>query len=82
MTQPVPAEVSDKWNFNDRFAWNYHMLTAPFEKREEGPIKSHWILPLVHGHVDQASEPCVVSRFRVPCLMLQQSLLYLAGSYL
>lgn len=32
------------------------MLTSPFEKREEGPIKSHWVLPLVHGHVDQASE--------------------------
>lgn len=30
------------------------MLTAPFIDREEGRIKSHWILPLVHGHVDQA----------------------------
>lgn len=56
LTSPPPPDTSDGWNFNDRFAWNYHMLTAPFIGREEGRIKSHWILPLVHGHVDQASQ--------------------------
>ena len=49
------AKSENGWSFNDRFAWNYHLLTAPFANREHGPIKSHWILPLVHGHVDQAS---------------------------
>lgn len=40
-------------SFNDRFAWNFHMITAPFGEGE--PIRTHWLLPLVHGHVDQAS---------------------------
>jgi len=48
------------WPFNDRFAWNFHLLSAPFEKyvQKHGrlPLKPHWLLPLVHGHVDQASQ--------------------------
>ncbi|KAE9404895.1 hypothetical protein BT96DRAFT_916565 [Gymnopus androsaceus JB14] len=44
--------VHGNWNFNDRFAWNFHMITAPFGEGE--PIRTHWLLPLVHGHVDQA----------------------------
>lgn len=51
MTRPSSRDGS----YNDRFAWNYRMLTEPFDEREEGPINSHWMLPLVHGHVDQAS---------------------------
>jgi len=32
------------------------MMNAPWEKFEEGsPLKYYWLLPLVHGHVDQAS---------------------------
>lgn len=44
------------WPINDRFAWNFHMLTAPFVECESPPLKHYWLLPLVHGHVDQASE--------------------------
>lgn len=48
--------------FNDRFAWNYHMMTRAFqntsmsnsEKQQDAHLKSQWIIPLVHGHVDQA----------------------------
>jgi phosphatidylinositol 3,5-bisphosphate 5-phosphatase len=51
---------SKLWPFNDRFAWNFHLLSAPFEKYVEKhgrlPLKPHWLLPLVHGHVDQASK--------------------------
>ncbi|KAG8918396.1 phosphatidylinositol-3,5-bisphosphate 5-phosphatase [Tulasnella sp. 418] len=47
------------WCFNDRYAWNHHMLSAAFSKRgqtddETASLKSHWVLPLVYGHIDQA----------------------------
>ena len=41
--------------FNDRFAWNYHMMAAPFADKEAPKRPFRWLLPLVHGHVDQAS---------------------------
>ncbi|KAJ3865788.1 polyphosphoinositide phosphatase [Lentinula novae-zelandiae] len=44
--------VHGNWSFNDRFAWNFHMITAPFRDIEAS--RTHWLLPLVHGHVDQA----------------------------
>jgi len=47
--------VNNKWAFNDRFAWNYHMLVSPFGNGM-GPNRPHWLLPLMHGHVDQASK--------------------------
>ncbi|KAI0340121.1 hypothetical protein BDW22DRAFT_1379536 [Trametopsis cervina] len=46
--------------FNDRFAWNHHMMTQPFpslfRERPRGSesTKFQWLVPLVHGHVDQA----------------------------
>jgi hypothetical protein len=54
----------DGWNFNDRYAWNLHMLQPAFGRKtddaEQGGqrVKSRWVLPLVYGHVDQAS--CVL----------------------
>ena len=42
--------------FNNRFAWNHHMLTAPFDDGKFPASKAHWLIPLIHGHVDQASE--------------------------
>jgi phosphatidylinositol 3,5-bisphosphate 5-phosphatase len=42
--------------FNDRYAWNFHMITAAFGHKESSPAKTYWILPMIHGHVDQASE--------------------------
>lgn len=43
-----------RWMFNDRFAWNHHMLTAPFRDGRPPSVKAYWLLPLIHGHVDQA----------------------------
>ncbi len=43
--------------YNDRFAWNHHMLSE-FVRLEDGEMRknfSHWVIPLMHGHVDQAS---------------------------
>jgi len=53
--RPAAHGSSPRWTFHDRFAWNHHMLEEAFGKRAEGIAKSHWVLPLVHGHVDQAS---------------------------
>nr|VWO97167.1 Serine/threonine-protein kinase PknH (EC [Ganoderma boninense] len=46
---------SRRWALNDRYAWNHHLLTAAFEQGSSPSSKSHWLVPLVHGHVDQAS---------------------------
>ncbi|KAH8822765.1 polyphosphoinositide phosphatase [Flagelloscypha sp. PMI_526] len=46
--------VSDTWSFNDRYAWNFNLMTSPFSNAEAPPIRPSWLLPLVHGHVDQA----------------------------
>lgn len=54
LTGTVRAGEHD-WPINDRFAWNFHMLTAPFKDHDLPPLKHYWLLPLVHGHVDQAS---------------------------
>jgi hypothetical protein len=43
------------WPFTSRFAWNYHLFSAAFENPESDAPKAHWVLPLIHGHVDQAS---------------------------
>ena len=52
--------LNHPWPFSDRFAWNLHMMSAACQsKGEDGKqhvIKPHWFLPLVHGHVDQASK--------------------------
>ena len=50
---------------NDRFAWNHHLLTAAFGGSSPPSSRSHWLVPLIHGHVDQASkwEPlCVLNK--------------------
>lgn len=51
------VDVKSAWGFNDRFMWNHFLLRpAFFEKIKEKKDASCWILPLVHGFVDQASE--------------------------
>ncbi|PBK87930.1 hypothetical protein ARMGADRAFT_997455 [Armillaria gallica] len=45
--------VHGKWAFNDRYAWNFNMIATPFE-HSDGLASPHWLLPLLHGHVDQA----------------------------
>ena len=49
------------WPFTNRFAWNFHLFAAAFENPERDAPKARWVLPLIHGHVDQAS-----SQFFVP----------------
>lgn len=41
------------WGYNDKFVWNHYLLRSAFGNLKE---KSNWVLPLVHGFVDQASE--------------------------
>ncbi|KAJ3503585.1 hypothetical protein NLJ89_g8366 [Agrocybe chaxingu] len=53
LTGPVRVGAND-WPINDRFAWNFNMLTSPFADCDVPPLKHYWLLPLVHGHVDQA----------------------------
>lgn len=47
------ADQRRKWN--TRFMWNYYLL-APAFNLEEPRGRSRWVLPLIHGFVDQASE--------------------------
>jgi hypothetical protein len=61
--QRKPDSVGGRptWTFNDRYAWNQRMMVDGFGDRDEngkltGVVKSHWAIPLMHGHVDQASE--------------------------
>lgn len=48
----VPAN-DRQWN--TRFMWNHHLLSPAFEL-EEPKGRSRWVLPLIHGFVDQASK--------------------------
>ncbi|KAF8950040.1 SacI homology domain-containing protein [Flammula alnicola] len=50
LTGPVRSGENN-WPINDRFAWNFNMLTAPFAGCDVPPLKHYWLLPLVHGHV-------------------------------
>lgn len=53
------ADIKSAWGFNDRFMWNHFLLRpAFFAKIKEKKEANCWILPLVHGFVDQASKPC------------------------
>ncbi|KZS95396.1 hypothetical protein SISNIDRAFT_408696 [Sistotremastrum niveocremeum HHB9708] len=45
---------ADGCAFNDRFAWNYHMLTEHFRSKSHEGLHYHWVVPMIHGHVDQA----------------------------
>jgi hypothetical protein len=40
--------------WNTRFMWNYRLLKPAFTL-EEPKGRSKWVLPLIHGFVDQAS---------------------------
>ncbi|TFK37658.1 SacI homology domain-containing protein [Crucibulum laeve] len=72
--------VQGNWPFNDRFAWNFHMLTAGFGK-DNPPLKPSWIIPLVHGHVDQA-KLTVLGRVIFITLIARRSRHYAGARYL
>lgn len=65
-----------KWPFNDRYVWNFHMIAAPLKDSPTTGINRPWLLPLIHGHVDQASE-CIGHLRFLRCSVCYQNLLYL-----
>ncbi|KAJ8087063.1 phosphatidylinositol-3,5-bisphosphate 5-phosphatase [Marasmius tenuissimus] len=71
--------VHGKWPFNERYAWNFHMLTAPFG--EESNIRTQWMFPLVHGHVDQA-KLTVLGRVIFVTLIARRSRHFAGARYL
>ncbi|KAJ7349074.1 polyphosphoinositide phosphatase [Mycena albidolilacea] len=73
--------VQGDWPFNDRFAWNFHMMTAAFGNEEHPQLKPYWILPLVHGHVDQA-KLTVLGRVIYVTLIARRSRHYAGARYL
>ncbi|RDB21467.1 Polyphosphoinositide phosphatase [Hypsizygus marmoreus] len=73
--------VDGKWPFSDRYAWNFHLLTGPFENQERFPLKAHWLLPLVHGHVDQA-KLTVLGRVIFVTLIARRSRHFAGARYL
>ncbi|KAF8525617.1 SacI homology domain-containing protein [Hysterangium stoloniferum] len=79
--QPEIPSTSSRWSFNDRFAWNHHMLEEAFGKRADGVAKSHWVLPLVHGHVDQA-KLTVLGRVVFVTLIARRSRHFAGARYL
>ncbi|KAF8584424.1 hypothetical protein K439DRAFT_1646939 [Ramaria rubella] len=82
LTRRTESSVtSERWTFNDRFAWNHHMLEEAFGKRAEGVAKSHWVLPLVHGHVDQA-KLTVLGRVVYVTLIARRSRHFAGARYL
>jgi len=42
--------------------WNHHLLKPAFEL-EEPKGRSRWVLPLIHGFVDQASMSFLLEGF-------------------
>ncbi|KAJ7595479.1 polyphosphoinositide phosphatase [Mycena floridula] len=78
--------VHDKYPFNDRFAWNFHMLAEMFDREEDeeeehGHTKPHWLLPLMHGHVDQ-SKLRVLGRVLFVTLIARRSRHFAGARYL
>ncbi|KAG8902243.1 phosphatidylinositol-3,5-bisphosphate 5-phosphatase [Tulasnella sp. 403] len=78
--------TSDIFCFNDRYAWNHHMLESAFGDRsqkddETTSIKSHWVLPLVYGHIDQA-KLSVLGRVVYVTLIARRSRHFAGARYL
>ncbi|KAG6335053.1 hypothetical protein ID866_4031 [Astraeus odoratus] len=60
LAKPNRFEKS-RWWFNDRYVWNFYMLSVAFE--DEAPKGGQaWLIPLIHGHVDQAKGKKMVYR--------------------
>lgn len=43
--------------FNNRYVWNCYMLSHTFKETASRGVHA-WLIPLIHGHVDQASGCC------------------------
>ncbi|KAF9511296.1 hypothetical protein BS47DRAFT_1395206 [Hydnum rufescens UP504] len=80
---PVPSDQSTRsepWRFNDRYAWNHHMLVDAFGQNGDA-TKSHWVLPLIYGHVDQA-KLTVLGRVIFVTLIARRSRHFAGARYL
>ncbi|CAL1708203.1 unnamed protein product [Somion occarium] len=77
LTCPIPSSRM----FNDRFAWNHHLMTTPFADKEGPPLKACWLLPLIHGHVDQA-KLTVLGRIVFVTLIARRSRHHAGARYL
>ncbi|KAG2005981.1 polyphosphoinositide phosphatase [Coprinopsis cinerea AmutBmut pab1-1] len=69
------------YSFNDRFAWNFHMMSAAFTSTEKPAPKQHWLVPLIHGHVDQA-KLTVLGRVVFVTLIARRSRHFAGARYL
>lgn len=69
------------WPFTNRFAWNFHLFAAAFENPESDAPKARWVLPLIHGHVDQA-KLTVLGRVIYVTLIARRSRHYAGARYL
>ncbi|KAG6853214.1 hypothetical protein C0991_006117 [Blastosporella zonata] len=67
--------------FNDRYAWNYHLLASPFQDQDTPCLSAPWLLPLVHGHVDQA-KLTVLGRVVFVTLIARRSRHFAGARYL
>ncbi|KAG1761875.1 SacI homology domain-containing protein [Suillus occidentalis] len=70
-----------KWPFNDRYVWNFHMIAAPLKDSPTTGINRPWLLPLIHGHVDQA-KLTVLGRVVFVTLIARRSRHYAGARYL
>ncbi|CAK5279425.1 unnamed protein product [Mycena citricolor] len=73
--------ANGKFTFNDRFAWNFHLMTAAFGEEDRPHLKSYWMLPMVHGHVDQA-KLTVLGRVIFVTLIARRSRHFAGARYL
>ncbi|KAG9014934.1 phosphatidylinositol-3,5-bisphosphate 5-phosphatase [Tulasnella sp. 427] len=81
-----PDRSSDVCCFNDRYAWNHHMLSHAFGKQsqkddETTSIRSHWVIPMVYGHIDQA-KLSVLGRVVYVTLIARRSRHFAGARYL
>ncbi|KAI5993402.1 SacI homology domain-containing protein [Pisolithus marmoratus] len=79
LTKPNRLQKS-KWWFYDRYAWNFHMLSSPFNDQSPRGGQA-WLIPLIHGHVDQAKLN-VLSRVVFVTLIARRSRHYAGARYL
>ncbi|KAI9571915.1 SacI homology domain-containing protein [Boletus coccyginus] len=79
LTKPDRFQKSS-WPLNGRYVWNFHMLSRPFT--DTAPRGVHaWLIPLIHGHVDQAKLN-VLGRVIFVTLIARRSRHYAGARYL
>ncbi|KAG8221522.1 hypothetical protein J3R82DRAFT_1740 [Butyriboletus roseoflavus] len=71
---------NSSWPFNDRYVWNFHMMSRPFTDTAPRGVNA-WLIPLIHGHVDQAKLN-VLGRIIFVTLIARRSRHYAGARYL